>query len=174
MTPFRLFNVVIACLLLTTAAYGQRRGEIKEGSNAPGLDVEAWYNSEGVTIEEGKAYLVVFFEEGNLLSDVLMAVLDDAHEELSETGLVIIGITPDDDEFVTGWIRRNGDQIQYAIGRDRRIPGSSRADVLARRRVGRAARSPARASKPPGSGVLPDRRPGRLAGSGLAGRRRTA
>ena len=54
MHHLRFLIVILVALTVTTGAFAQRRGQIQEGSPAPGLDIEQWYNSDGVAIEAGK------------------------------------------------------------------------------------------------------------------------
>ncbi len=121
MRHLRFLVFALALAMVTAGASAQRRGQIQEGSPAPGLDIEQWYNSDGVSIEAGKPYLVVFVEPGEVFSDVLVVILDELHEELSEQGLEIIAVSGDDDETIGGFVRRStGQQLKFAIGRDRR------------------------------------------------------
>jgi thiol-disulfide isomerase/thioredoxin len=117
----RSLLALMTCLVLTSAAFAQRE-TLKVGSKAPGLDVEEWVKGEEVTIEDGTVYVVEFWATWCGPCRASIPHLTHLQKEYGDQGLVVIGISSDDDEAETvrKFVERQGSKMDYTVAIDRR------------------------------------------------------
>ncbi|MEE8153466.1 MAG: redoxin domain-containing protein [Phycisphaerales bacterium] len=117
----RLRNIltVTACLVLTTAAVGQR-GKLSVGDAAPGLDIDTWVKGEETTIESGKVYVIEFWATWCAPCRKSIPHLTELQEQYEDAGLVIIGISDEEAGKVRPFVDKMGDRMNYIVATDRR------------------------------------------------------
>ncbi len=124
-----LHLAAILCLLLTTAAFGQR-DRLSVGDPAPGLDVEEWLAGSETTIKQGQVYIIWFWETKGVEFRNVAPVLSRIQQDTVDFGLTVIGITTEEKDVVEPWLKRNGRDVSFAMALDRRS-GTHRAWVQA-------------------------------------------
>ena len=115
----RTLLVVGLCLLMTTAAFGQRRS-LSVGDAAPGLDIEEWVKGSEVTLSNGTVYVIEFFSASSRTSLPVIAWLSEIQREQGDKNVVVIAVTTDEVDVVRPWVTNKGQQIAYTVAVDRR------------------------------------------------------
>jgi tetratricopeptide (TPR) repeat protein len=112
-------SVAAAVLAFSGAVLGQRGEPLAVGDPAPGIDVEAWVDSEAVTLKPDGTYLIMFWESVEADSKTA-ARLDRLHDLYGHHGLKIIVIAQDDVERLGNYSSRRRQNRGFALAADRR------------------------------------------------------
>ena len=117
----RLRNILTAaaCVALTTSAFGQR-GKLSVGDPAPGLDIDTWIKGEETTIESGKVYVIEFWATWCPPCRKSIPHLTELQEQYGDAGLVIIGISDEEEGTVRPYVDKMGKRMDYIVATDRR------------------------------------------------------
>lgn len=111
--------VVLLCLAMTVTAFGQRK-KLKPGDAAPGLDIEAWVKGDEVAIEKGTVYLVEFWATWCAPCRKSIPHLTELQQEYESEGLKVIGISDEDKDLVSNFVRKQRTAMDYTVAVDRR------------------------------------------------------
>lgn len=114
-----LLGISILMLCLAPSALGQRT-ELKLGDPAPGLDIETWINGQETSIENGYTYIVLFFSTEDTAIDRIVIALNKVYENNRSEGLLVLGITDDDEDVARPYVQRKGELMTFTVGIDRR------------------------------------------------------
>jgi thiol-disulfide isomerase/thioredoxin len=117
---YHLMLVMFVSLLMATpVALGQRRKQLSVGDPAPGLDVAEWVKGE-FDPAEAEVYVVEFWATWCGPCKKSIPHLTELQETYGQDGLSIIGITSEDLEIVEPFVRKQGSNMEYAVGIDHR------------------------------------------------------
>lgn len=108
---------VAAVGLLATAALGQ---ELKVGDPAPGLDIEKWVKGEETAIESGNVYVIEFWATWCGPCKKSIPHLTALQEEFEDQGLTIIGVSTEEADTVSKFVRSQGKKMDYTVAVDNR------------------------------------------------------
>ncbi|MCP3902981.1 MAG: TlpA family protein disulfide reductase [Planctomycetes bacterium] len=111
--------VVILCLAFVPAAAAQKE-KLKEGSNAPGLDIEEWVLGEEIEIKKDNIYVVVFFTTDCIECRQVFPILSEIQEMHEDSDVHVIAISPEDKRTVKRFVRGMSTDIKFRVGIDRR------------------------------------------------------
>ncbi len=111
--------VVASVLFAHDVAVGQRGEALKVGDPAPGIEVEAWINSEAVTLTPEGVYVVMFWDSAQAQSNT-MARLERLAELYGHRGLKIVVISADDVDALGSFASQQRKNLSFALGADRR------------------------------------------------------
>lgn len=116
----RTAMALVACLAIVASASAQR-SQLRVGDNAPGLDIQNWFNGEATTIESGKVYVVEFWATWCGPCKKSIPHLNELHNEYGPQGLTIIGVSSDDKspDIVQRFVAQQGPAMSYLVGVDR-------------------------------------------------------
>jgi len=120
----RLGALAALCLAVAGSAHAQSKLEV--GSNAPGLDVKKWFNGDSTTIQEGKTYVIEFWATWCGPCKKSIPHLNELHKKFASKGLVIIGVSDESSDTISGFLSQQGDRMSYLVAADRE-KGTSRA-----------------------------------------------
>ena len=112
-------SVAAAVLAFNGVALGQRGEPLAVGDSAPGIDVEAWVDSDPVTLKPDGTYLIMFWESVEANSNTA-ARLDRLHERYGHQGLKIVVIAEDDVDSLGNYASRRRQNVSFALAADRR------------------------------------------------------
>jgi alkyl hydroperoxide reductase subunit AhpC len=115
----RTLLVVGLCLLMTTAAFGQRRS-LSVGDAAPGLDIEEWVKGNEVELDKGSVYVIEFFSASSRTGMPVISWLSQIQRDYGDKNVVVIAVTTDTADVVRPWVTSKGQQIAYTVAVDRR------------------------------------------------------
>jgi thiol-disulfide isomerase/thioredoxin len=108
----------LAGLAISTAALAQEKLDV--GDAPPALDIEKWVSGSETAIEKGKVYVIEFWATWCAPCKRSIPHLNELHQEFEEDGLVLIGISDEDVDTVTRFVRAQGDKMSYRVAVDRR------------------------------------------------------
>jgi len=109
----------ILCLAFVPVAVAQR-DKLKEGGNAPGLDIEDWVVGEEIEIKKDNVYVIVFFTTDCVECRTVFPILNEIQEMHEDEDVHVIAISPEDKRAVKRFVRSMGGKIKFRVGVDRR------------------------------------------------------
>ncbi len=115
----RNLSVVLLCLVMTVPAFGQRK-KLNPGDAAPGIDIEAWVKGDEIAIEEGSVYLVEFWATWCLPCRKSIPHLTELQRKYEAEGLKVIGISDEEKDVVSNFVRNQRTAMDYTVAVDRR------------------------------------------------------
>lgn len=108
---------VVACLLITSAAFAQRN-QLRAGSSAPELNVDTWVKGTQTTIQDDNVYVIAFWATWCPPCRATIPMLSDLQDFYEPDGLRIIGVSTEEERTVREFVDRQGSQIRYTIAVD--------------------------------------------------------
>ncbi len=110
---------VTVALMVAATAYGQ---DLKVGMKAPSLGSNANFvqGSEVSDFKRGKTYVVEFWATWCGPCKRSIPHLNKMHKTMESEGLVIIGVSDEDERTVKNFLRKQGDRMSYRIVSDDR------------------------------------------------------
>ncbi len=112
-----LGTLAALCLAFTGTVHAQSKLQV--GSAAPGLDVKKWFNGDAATIQQGKTYVVEFWATWCGPCKKSIPHLNAMHKKFADKGLIIIGVSDEGPETVSGFLTQQGDRMSYLVAADR-------------------------------------------------------
>ncbi|MCI0363659.1 MAG: redoxin family protein [Phycisphaerales bacterium] len=116
---------LVAAIALASVCLGQEK-KLTVGDPAPGLDIDAWAKGSQTNIEPGKVYVVEFWATWCGPCKRAIPHLTDLQKTYGEDGLVIIGVSSEESDKVTSFVRGQGQKMGYTVAIDR-SQGTERA-----------------------------------------------
>lgn len=120
----KLRHLAICCLAMTLAAsaFAQPRGRdtLSVGDQAPGLDVQTWVKGEETAIETGNVYVIEFWATWCPPCRDSIPHLTGLQKKYADQGLVVIGISGEEQDVVEPFVKKMGGQMDYTVAVDRR------------------------------------------------------
>jgi thiol-disulfide isomerase/thioredoxin len=104
-------------LAITVAASGQQR--LSVGDAAPGLDIEKWVKGDQVTITPGEVYVIEFWATWCGPCKRSIPHLTELQKEYADEGLTIIGVSYEEADLVSRFVRGQGAKMGYTVAVDR-------------------------------------------------------
>ncbi|MCA9284706.1 MAG: redoxin family protein [Phycisphaerales bacterium] len=112
---------MVACLAIVASASAQR-SKLTVGDNAPGIDIETWFNGDAVAIEPGQVYVVEFWATWCAPCRKSIPHINELSQKYAGKGLRVIGVSSDDksSDIVQKFVVSQGDRMSYLVGVDRK------------------------------------------------------
>ena len=114
-----VFAVLITCMMLVSAAGAQQK-KLAVGDAAPGLDIESWVSGSETSIQNGTAYVVMFFQSTSAPARRGMSVINDGYKDFHDAGLEVIAISWEEPDVVKRFVAGMRETLSITIAADRR------------------------------------------------------
>lgn len=118
-----MFSAAIACVALSSAASAQVEfGSLTLGDFAPALNIDV-IKGDPVNLEDGRnkhVYIVEFWATWCGPCKYSIPHLTKLQEKYRDDGLIVIGISDEDEKTIRPYVEHMGDVMAYTVAVDRR------------------------------------------------------
>lgn len=116
-----VLTAVLGLAMVASVATAQRgQYKLAVGDQAPGLDIEKWVKGDETSLETGQVYVVEFWATWCVPCRKSIPHLTKLQKELGPDGLTIIGVSTEEADVVSKFVKKQGPAMDYTVVVDRR------------------------------------------------------
>ena len=115
-----LAAIAITMLAWCQSASAQMGQRLKVGDPAPGLSIEEWVKGDETTLENGTTYVVEFWATWCGPCKKSIPHLTELQQQYEPDQLRIIGVSTEEADVVSQFVRRQGRKMDYTVVVDKR------------------------------------------------------
>ena len=112
--------IAITMLAWCQSASAQMGQRLKVGDPAPGLSIEEWVKGDETTLENGTTYVVEFWATWCGPCKKSIPHLTELQQQYEPDQLRIIGVSTEEADVVSQFVRRQGRKMDYTVAVDKR------------------------------------------------------